>query len=125
MKRTTGKLTGRSESRYRNASQLSSAVALLAKCSAGIRVVGRRAGVMASPVCLEVATDDGLARNRKLLSIAIGDLPRESLGNAPVFNSREIRNRQREATAGRVNRSTTRDNLLSSKMVSDLAVRDG
>jgi hypothetical protein len=48
---------------------------------------------MTSPFCLDVVTDDGLAGNRKLLFTAIWDLPRESLGNAPVFNSREIRNR--------------------------------
>ena len=75
-------LTGRSESRYRNASQLNFAGALLARCSAGIRVVGRRAGVTTSPLCFEVATDDGLAGSRKLLSTAIGDAPRESRGCA-------------------------------------------
>ena len=80
---------------------------------------------MTSPLCLDVVTDDGLAGSRKLLSTAIRDLPRESLGNAPVFDSREIRNRQCRVTAGQVNRSSTRDNLLSSKMVSDLVVRDG
>ena len=79
---------------------------------------------MTSPICLEVAADDGSGESRKRLSTAIGDWPGESHGNAPVFNGREMRNRQRGVTAGRVNRSSTRDKLSSSKMVNDLVVRD-
>jgi hypothetical protein len=50
---------------------------------------------------LEVVTDDGLA-GRRLLSTAIWGLPRERLGNAPIFSSWEVRNSARHESGSSV-----------------------